>query len=65
MRKRKIKLLNKKYIVGVQVFSEVVMKSIIFWDVTSCSLLSCNRRFGGTYRLYLQGRTDIFSKNSK
>jgi hypothetical protein len=27
------------------------MKSIIFWDVTPCSLLSCNRRFGGTYRL--------------
>jgi hypothetical protein len=32
------------------------MKSIIFWDVTPCSLLSCNRRFGGTYRLHLQGR---------
>jgi hypothetical protein len=30
-------------------------KSIIFWDVTPCSLLSCNRRFGGTYRLHLQG----------
>jgi hypothetical protein len=27
------------------------MKSIIFWDMTPCSLLSCNRRFGGTYRL--------------
>jgi hypothetical protein len=32
------------------------MKSIIFWDVTPCSLLSCNRRFGKTYRLHLQGR---------
>jgi hypothetical protein len=31
------------------------MKSIIFWDVMPCSLLSCNRRFGGTYRLRLQG----------
>jgi hypothetical protein len=27
----------------------VVMKSIIFWDMTPCSLLSFNRRFRGTY----------------
>jgi hypothetical protein len=33
-----------------------VLKSIIFWDVTPCSLLRCNRRFGGTYRLHLWGR---------
>jgi hypothetical protein len=32
------------------------MKSIIFWDVTPCSLLRCNRRFGGIYLLHLQGR---------
>jgi hypothetical protein len=25
----------------------IVIKSIIFWDVTPCSLLRCNRRFGG------------------
>jgi hypothetical protein len=31
------------------------MKNAVFWDVAPCS--SCvNRRFGGTYRLYLQGR---------
>jgi hypothetical protein len=42
--------------VGFEVFTAVVMKSIIFWDVTPCSLLRCNRRFGETYRLYLQGR---------
>jgi hypothetical protein len=24
------------------------MKSMIFWDMTPCSLLRCNRRFGGT-----------------
>jgi hypothetical protein len=41
-------------LVGFEVFTPVVMKSIIFWDVTPCSLLSCNRRFGGTYRLHLQ-----------
>jgi hypothetical protein len=33
-----------------------ILKSIIFWDVTPCSLLSCSRRFGGTYLLHLQGR---------
>jgi hypothetical protein len=33
---------------------KVYIKSIIFWEVTPCSLLSFNRRFGGTYRLYLQ-----------
>jgi hypothetical protein len=31
------------------------MKNAVFWDVAPCS--SCmNRRFGGTYRLHLQGR---------
>jgi hypothetical protein len=32
------------------------MKSTIFWDITPCSQLSVNRRFGGTYSLHLQGR---------
>jgi hypothetical protein len=32
------------------------MKSIFFWDMTPCSALSGIRRFGGTYRLHLQGR---------
>jgi hypothetical protein len=27
------------------------MKNLIFWDMTPCSPLSLNRRFGGTYRL--------------
>jgi hypothetical protein len=26
-----------------------------------CSLLSCNRRFGGTYRLHLQGRSSLIA----
>jgi hypothetical protein len=38
------------------VFTAVVMKSIIFWDMTPCSPLNCTRRFGGTYRLHLQGQ---------
>jgi hypothetical protein len=38
------------------------MKSSIFWDITPCSPLSVNRRFGGTYRLHLQGRKNKLSK---
>jgi hypothetical protein len=29
------------------------MKSVNFWDITPCSPLSINRRFGGTYRRLL------------
>jgi hypothetical protein len=36
--------------IGFEVFTAVVMKSITFWDMTPCSSLSFNRRFGGTYR---------------
>jgi hypothetical protein len=43
----------------------VVMKSIIFWGMMPCSLLSMKRRFGGTYRLHLQGRRHNFSKNQE
>jgi hypothetical protein len=33
----------------------LTMKNAVFWDVPPCR--SCvNRRFGGTYRLHLQGR---------
>jgi hypothetical protein len=32
--------------VGFEVFTPVVMKSIIFWDMTPCSPLSFNRNFG-------------------
>jgi hypothetical protein len=31
-------------------------KSTILWDMTPCSPLSVNRRSGGIYRLYLQGK---------
>jgi hypothetical protein len=37
--------------VGFEVFTAVVMKSIIFWDETPCSLFSCN--FGGTGACHL------------
>jgi hypothetical protein len=36
-------------------FQSKVMENVVFWDVAPCR--SCvNRRFGGTYRLHLQGR---------
>jgi hypothetical protein len=51
--------------VGFEVFTVVVMKSIIFWDMTPCSPLSSNRRFGGTYRLHLQGRRKVQQTNEQ
>jgi hypothetical protein len=55
--------------VGFEVSTAVVMKSIIFWDIPPCSLLSCNRHFGGTYRLHLVtywfGGVDDFTRMSQ
>jgi hypothetical protein len=51
--------------VGFEVSTAVVIKGIIFWDMTPCSPLSYNQRFGGTYRLHLQDRRNRFSKTSK
>jgi hypothetical protein len=51
-----------EYIVGFEVFTAVVAKFIIFWDITPCSTLIVNRRFGGTYRFHLQGqRPNVFN----
>jgi hypothetical protein len=36
-------------------FTAMTMKNIAFWDVAPCGS-GLNRRFGGTYRLHLQGR---------
>jgi hypothetical protein len=49
-------------IVGTEVLTAVVMKSTIFWDITPCSPLSVNRRFGGTYGLHFQGRKNKLSE---
>jgi hypothetical protein len=38
-----------------EVFTAVTMKNAVLWDVAQCSS-SVNRRFGGTYRLHIQGR---------
>jgi hypothetical protein len=47
---------DKKYFVGFEVPTAVVMKSVIFWDIASCGPFKVNRRFGGTYRFHLQFR---------
>jgi hypothetical protein len=60
-----MKNVNTLFLVGFEVFTAVVMKSIIFWDMTQCSPSSFNRRFGEAYRLHLQGRRNKFSKNQQ
>jgi hypothetical protein len=39
-------------VVGFEVLTPVV----IFWDITPCSPLKVNRRFGGIYRPHHHGR---------
>jgi hypothetical protein len=42
-------------VVGFEVITLVVMKRSVFWDITACSLLKVNCRFGGTCHLHLHG----------
>jgi hypothetical protein len=49
--------------VGFEVFTAVVMKSIIFWDMMPCNLLRCNRRFGGTFFSDPEDGGDMFLRN--
>jgi hypothetical protein len=46
--------------VELEILTAVVMKSTIFWDITPCSPLKVNQHFGGTYRLHLQDREELF-----
>jgi hypothetical protein len=41
------------------------MNSTIFWYITPCSPLQVNRRFGGTYRLHLQGWRIFRTRNQR
>jgi hypothetical protein len=45
----------EEFYVRFEVFAAVTMKNAVFWDVVACRFC-VNRRFGGTYRLNLQGR---------
>jgi hypothetical protein len=55
----------KMNLAGFEVLTAVVMKSIIFWDITLCSPLSVDWRFGGTYRLHHQGRKISWARNQR
>jgi hypothetical protein len=50
--------------VGIEVLTEVVIKSSFFRDITPCSPLKFTRYFGGTFCLYLQGRRTSPKKTS-
>jgi hypothetical protein len=39
--------------VGLEIFTAVSMKDIIFWDATPCSLIEVYRGFGGAYSPFL------------
>jgi hypothetical protein len=58
-------LLLRNNFVEFEVLTAVVMKSTNFWDITPCSLLSVKWRFGGIYRLHLQGRKHINSAKNQ
>jgi hypothetical protein len=45
---------NYTYVI-FEVFTAVTMNNAVFWDVAPCRYC-VNRRFGGKYRLNLQGR---------
>jgi hypothetical protein len=47
--------------VGFEVLTAVVMKRSILWDIMTCCPLEVKRRFGGTSRLYLQGRSSLLA----
>jgi hypothetical protein len=42
------------FIAGLEVLTPVVKKSSVFWDMTLCSPLKVNRRFGETCHLHFQ-----------
>jgi hypothetical protein len=54
-----------KFRVGFEILTTVVVKSTIFCDITPCSPLSFNRRFGETSGLHLQAiKNNNFSKKT-
>jgi hypothetical protein len=52
-------------VVEFDVLAAMVMKSTIFWNIKPCSPLKLNRRFGGIYRLRLQGRRISRARNQR
>jgi hypothetical protein len=49
--------------INVEVFTVATMKNSVSWEARPCS--SCkNQRYGGTYRLYLQGEKNQRDRNT-
>jgi hypothetical protein len=46
-----------------EILKEVVVKSFIFWDKTSCNPFKANRRFRGIFRLPLQSYSILRMEN--
>jgi hypothetical protein len=51
--------------VRFDVLTAVVIKSSVFWDITLCSPLKFNRRFGGTCRLHFHSRRISQARNQR
>jgi hypothetical protein len=45
-----------EHFLGSEIFTAVIMKSSIFWDITACNPLKVNGHFGGTCQPHIQGR---------
>jgi hypothetical protein len=56
---RKSIIWNSWIYVRFEILTAVVVKSSVFWDVTLCSSLKVNRRFGVTYYHHIQSRNKI------
>jgi hypothetical protein len=54
---------GQNFTVQTASINDLWMKSAIFWDITPCSPLEVNRRFGGTYRLHFQVRKISRARN--
>jgi hypothetical protein len=51
--------------VRVEALTAVVLKSFIFLDITPCSPMKVNQRFGGTCRFHIQGQRISQARNQR
>jgi hypothetical protein len=55
---------QRSFFVRFEVFTAMTMKNTVCWDVAPCKYF-VKRRFGGTYRLHLQGRSNPRAMNQR